>query len=278
MIRFYFFISSLNTFVGIQVFKVVISFSIIIITEEFRSGHSKWSTIKHKKAALDAKHGKVFTKVIKELMVAAKSGGSDPDSNPRLRQAISTAKASNMPGDTMTRAIQKGAGELEGVSYEEISYEGYGPGGVAIMMDIMTDNKNRTVAEIRHLMSKYQGNLGENGSVSWMFEKLGQITLSGNSNEEEAFNDALELGANDFNAFESTFLISSSPNETVNIAEAMEKKGYEVISSGVEMVPKNMTKVSGDQLKTLFSLLNLLEEHDDIQNIYSNVEFDESDL
>ena len=242
------------------------------------SGHSKWSTIKHKKAALDAKRGKVFTKVIKELMVAAKSGGSDPDSNPRLRQAISTAKACNMPGDTMTRAIQKGAGELEGVNYEEISYEGYGPGGVAIMMDIMTDNKNRTVAEIRHLMSKYQGNLGENGSVSWMFEKLGQITLSGNSNEEEAFNEALELGANDFNALESTFLISSSPNETVNIAEAMDEKGYEVISSGVEMVPKNMTKVSGDQLKTLLSLLNLLEEHDDIQNIYSNVEFDESDL
>ena len=223
------------------------------------SGHSKWSTIKHKKAALDAKRGKVFTKVIKELMVAAKSGGSDSDSNPRLRQAISTAKASNMPGDTMKRAIQKGAGELEGVNYEEISYEGYGPGGVAIMMDIMTDNKNRTVAEIRHLMSKYQGNLGENGSVSWMFEKLGQITLSGNSNEEEAFNDALELGANDFNALDSTFLISSSPNETVNIAEAMGKKGYEVISSGVEMVPKNMTKVSGDQLKTLLSLLNLLK-------------------
>jgi len=145
-------------------------------------------------------------------------------------------------------------------------------------MDIMTDNKNRTVAEIRHLMSKYQGNLGENGSVSWMFEKLGQITISKNSNEEEAFNDALELGANDFNALDSTFLISSSPNETVNIAEAMEKKGYEVISSGVEMVPKNMTKVSGDQLKTLLSLLNFLEEHDDIQNIYSNVEFDESDL
>ena len=146
------------------------------------------------------------------------------------------------------------------------------------MMDIMTDNKNRTVAEIRHLMSKYQGNLGENGSVSWMFEKLGQITLSENSNEEEAFNDALELGANDFNALDSTFLISCSPNETVDIAEAMDKKGYEVISSGVEMVPKNMTKVSGDQLKTLLSLLNLLEEHDDIQNIYSNVEFDESDL
>ena len=242
------------------------------------AGHSKWANIKHKKAAQDAKRGKVFTKIIKELMVSAKSSGSDPEANPRLRQAISSAKAANMPNDTIKRAVQKGAGELEGVDYEETTYEAFGPGGVAIILDVMTDNKNRTVAEIRHLMSKYDGNLAENGSVSWMFEKLGQITLSGNSNEEEAFNDALELGANDFNALDSTFLISSLPNETVNIAEAMEKKGYEVISSGVEMVPKNMTKVSGDQLKTLLSLLNLLEEHDDIQNIYSNVEFDESDL
>jgi YebC/PmpR family DNA-binding regulatory protein len=268
----------LYTFIGIQVFIVVISFLIIIISEEFMSGHSKWSTIKHKKAALDAKRGKVFTKIIKELMVAAKTGGSDSDSNPRLRQAISTAKASNMPNDTMTRAIQKGAGELEGVNYEETSYEGYGPGGVAIMMDIMTDNKNRTVAEIRHLMSKYGGNLGENGSVSWMFEKLGQITLSDNSNEEKAFNHALEFGADDFNAVENTFVIAASPSETVNIAEVMAEKGYEVISSTVEMVPKNMMKVSGDRVKKLISLLNLLEEHDDIQNIYSNVEFDEADL
>ena len=243
------------------------------------SGHSKWSTIKHKKAALDAKRGKVFTKVIKELMIAAKSGGSDPDSNPRLRQAISTAKASNMPNDTMNRAIQKGAGELEGVSYEETSYEGYGPGGVAIIMEIMTDNKNRTVAEIRHLMSKYDGNLGENGSVGWMFEKLGQIILSADShNEEEAFTDALEFGADDFIAADNQFMITASPSETVNIAESMSDKGYSVISSAVEMVPKTMTKVSGDQVKKLIALLSLLEEHDDIQNIYSNIEFDEQDL
>ena len=154
------------------------------------AGHSKWANIRHKKAAQDAKRGKIFTKVIKELMVAAKNGGSDPDANPRLRQAISTAKAANMPNDTMTRAIQKGAGELEGVTYEETSYEGYGPSGVAIIMDIMTDNKNRTVAEIRHLMGKHGGNLGENGSVSWMFDKLGQITLSSNGHDEEV---ALEL-------------------------------------------------------------------------------------
>ena len=140
------------------------------------AGHSKWANIKHKKAAQDAKRGKVFTKIIKELMVSAKSGGSDPEANPRLRQAISSAKAANMPNDTMTRAIQKGAGELKGVDYEESTYEAFGPGGVAIILDVMTDNKNRTVAEIRHLMTKYGGTLGENGSVSWMFEKLGQIS------------------------------------------------------------------------------------------------------
>ena len=242
------------------------------------AGHSKWANIKHRKARQDAKRGKIYTKLIRELTVAAKAGGGDPNDNPRLRLALDKANSENMPKDTINRAVERGTGAGEAGNLEEITYEGYGPGGVAIMMDTMTDNKNRTVAEIRHLMSKYQGNLGENGSVSWMFEKLGQITLSGNSNEEEAFNDALELGANDFNALDGTFLISSSPNETVNIAEAMEKKGYEVISSGVEMVPKNMTKVSGDQLKTLLSVLNLLEEHDDIQKIYSNVEFDESDL
>ncbi|MED5434325.1 MAG: YebC/PmpR family DNA-binding transcriptional regulator, partial [Candidatus Neomarinimicrobiota bacterium] len=157
------------------------------------AGHSKWANIKHKKAAQDAKRGKVFTKIIKELMVAAKNGGSDPESNPRLRQAISTAKAANMPNDTIIRNIQKGAGELEGVNYEELSYEGYGPEGVAIIMEVMTDNKNRTVAEIRHLMSKYGGNLGENGSVSWMFEKLGQIIIESSSvDEEKLFNDALD--------------------------------------------------------------------------------------
>ncbi len=240
------------------------------------AGHSKWANIKHKKAAQDAKRGKVFTKIIKELMVSAKIGGSDPESNPRLRQAISSAKAANMPNDTMTRAIQKGAGELEGVNYEENTYEGYGPGGVAIIMDVMTDNKNRTVAEIRHLMSKYDGNLAENGSVSWMFEKLGQITISADGyDENKVFEEALERGADDFSKLDNAFLITSSPSSTVDIADTMIEKGYNVISSGIELVPKNTLEVKGDDVKKLINLINQLEEHDDIQNIYSNFELED---
>ena len=235
------------------------------------AGHSKWANIKHKKAAQDAKRGKVFTKIIKELMVAAKTGGSDPEANPRLRQAISTAKAANMPSDTISRNIQKGAGELEGVDYEELSYEGFGPEGVAIMMDVMTDNKNRTVAEIRHLMAKYGGNLGENGSVSWMFEKLGQIIVESDStNEENLFNDALEAGADDFNKEELDFIISTNPALTVEIAENLEKKGYSIVSSKVEMVPKNIIEVPESDSSNLINLMEKLEEHDDVQNIASN--------
>tara|TARA_Y100000748_G_scaffold188206_1_gene157591 strand:- start:191 stop:922 length:732 start_codon:yes stop_codon:yes gene_type:complete len=235
------------------------------------AGHSKWANIKHKKAAQDAKRGKVFTKIIKELMVAAKTGGSDPEANPRLRQAISTAKAANMPSDTISRNIQKGAGELEGVDYEELSYEGFGPEGVAIMMDVMTDNKNRTVAEIRHLMTKFGGNLGENGSVSWMFEKLGQIIVESEStNEENLFNDALEAGADDFNKEELDFIISTNPALTAEIAENLEKKGYSIVSSKVEMVPKNIIEVPDSDSSKLINLMEKLEEHDDVQNIASN--------
>ena len=235
------------------------------------AGHSKWANIKHKKAAQDAKRGKVFTKIIKELMVAAKTGGSDPEANPRLRQAISTAKAANMPSDTISRNIQKGAGELEGVDYEELSYEGFGPEGVAIMIDVMTDNKNRTVAEIRHLMAKFGGNLGENGSVSWMFEKLGQIIVESEStNEENLFNDALEAGADDFNREELGFVISTSPALTAEISEDLQKKGYSVVSSKVEMVPKNIIEVPESDSSKLINLMEKLEEHDDVQNIASN--------
>ena len=235
------------------------------------AGHSKWANIKHKKAAQDAKRGKVFTKIIKELMVAAKTGGSDPEANPRLRQAISTAKAANMPSDTISRNIQKGAGELEGVDYEELSYEGFGPEGVAIMIDVMTDNKNRTVAEIRHIMAKFGGNLGENGSVSWMFEKLGQIIVESEStNEENLFNDALEAGADDFNREELDFVISTNPALTAEIAEDLQKKGYSVVSSKVEMVPKNIVEVPESDSSKLINLMEKLEEHDDVQNIASN--------
>ena len=243
------------------------------------AGHSKWANIKHKKAAQDAKRGKVFTKIIKELMVSSKIGGSDPESNPRLRQAISSAKAANMPNDTMKRAIQKGAGELEGVNYEENTYEGYGPGGVAIIMDVMTDNKNRTVAEIRHLMSKYDGNLAENGSVSWILEKLRQITISADDcDENKVFEEALESGADDFTTLDDAFLITSSPSSTVDVADRMINKGYNVISSGIEFVPKNTLKLEGDNVKKLINLIDQLEEHDDIQNIHSNFEPVDADL
>ena len=243
------------------------------------AGHSKWANIKHKKAAQDAKRGKVFTKIIKELMVSAKNGGSDPEANPRLRQAISTAKAANMPNDTMNRAIQKGAGELEGTNYEEMTYEGFGPGGAAILMDIMTDNKNRTVAEIRHLMAKYGGNLGENGSVSWMFEKLGQISIVANGHDEnKVFEEVLEIGADDFILSDNVFLITTDPTNTVELSDQLMDKGYTIISSGIEMVPKNILKVEGDDVKKLINLIEHLEEHDDIQNIYSNFEVDDDQL
>jgi len=241
------------------------------------AGHSKWANIKHKKAAQDSKRGKVFTKIIKELMVAAKTGGSDPEANPRLRQAISTAKAANMPSDTISRNVQKGAGELEGVDYEELSYEGFGPEGVAIIMDVMTDNKNRTVAEIRHLMTKFGGNLGENGSVAWMFEKLGQVIIKTEStNEEKLFNDALEAGADDFNKDASYFLITSNPSRTAELAENLEKKGYNVISSKIEMVPKNIVEIPETESSKLLSLMDKLEEHDDVQNIASNFQLTSS--
>ena len=243
------------------------------------AGHSKWANIKHKKAAQDAKRGKVFTKIIKELMVSAKNGGSDPEANPRLRQAISTAKAANMPNDTIKRAIQKGAGELEGTNYEEMTYEGFGPGGAAILMDIMTDNKNRTVAEIRHLMAKYSGNLGENGSVSWMFEKLGQISIVANGHDEnKVFEEVLEIGADDFILSDNVFLITTDPTNTVELSDQLMDKGYTIISSGIEMVPKNILKVEGDDVKKLINLIEHLEEHDDIQNIYSNFEVDDDQL
>lgn len=243
------------------------------------SGHSKWATIKRKKAAIDAKRGKAFTKLIKELMIATLDGGGDIETNPRLRQAVSTAKTANMPNDNIKRAIQKGTGELEGVSYEEFTYEGYGPGGVAIFMDVLTDNKQRTVADIRHAMNKHGGNLGENGSVAWMFEKLGQITIPENGHGEDLlFEEALEAGADDFSNTDGEFIITTAPSETVNVSDALSKKGYNITSSAVEMVPKTTTKVEGSDVKKLMTLMEVLEDNDDIQNLYSNLDVDEEDI
>ena len=243
------------------------------------SGHSKWATIKRKKAATDAKRGKVFTKLIKELMIAARDGGGDIETNPRLRQAVSTAKTANMPNDNIKRAIQKGTGELEGVSYEEFTYEGYGPGGVALFMEVLTDNKQRTVADIRHAMNKHGGNLGENGSVAWMFEKLGQITISEKGQDEDLiFEEALEAGADDFSNADGEFIITTAPSETVNVSDALSKKGYNITSSAVEMVPKTTSKVEGSDVKKLMTLMEVLEDNDDIQNLYSNLDVDEEDI
>ena len=235
------------------------------------SGHSKWATIKHKKAATDAKRGKIFTTIIKEITIAARDGGGDPESNPRLRQAIANAKSANMPSDNITRAIKKGMGELPGVNYEETIYEGYGPAGVAIMMACLTDNKKRTVANIRHLITKYGGNLGENGSVSWMFYKKGQITLKANSvDEEKVFEVALEVGAEDFEVDGDFIIISTDPSDIMSVLDALEEKGYEVESANIDMVPKNLQNVDSDKEESVITLLEALEDHDDIKAVFTN--------
>ncbi|HBR87607.1 MAG TPA: YebC/PmpR family DNA-binding transcriptional regulator [Candidatus Marinimicrobia bacterium] len=240
------------------------------------SGHSKWATIKRKKAATDAKRGKIFTTIIKEITIAAREGGGDANSNPRLRQAVSNAKSANMPLDNISRAIKKGTGELPGVSYEETSYEGYGPAGVAIMMECLTDNKKRTVAEIRHLITKYGGNLGENGSVSWMFDKKGQITLKADGHDEDTvFEAALEAGAEDFEADSDAFIISTDPANIMFVRDSMEEQGYEVESANIDMVPKNMQNVENDKEQSVITLLEALEDHDDIKAVYTN--FDSED-
>ncbi len=240
------------------------------------SGHSKWATIKRKKAATDAKRGKIFTTIIKEITIAARGGGGEIDSNPRLRQAVANAKSANMPSDNIQRAIKKGTGELPGVSYEETTYEGYGPAGVAIMLECLTDNKKRTVAEIRHLITKYGGNLGENGSVSWMFDKKGQITLKADNHDENSvFEAALEAGAEDFEADGDVYIISTDPTHIMSVRDELEEQGYEVESANIDMVPKNMQNVESDKEQSVIALLEVLEDHDDIKAVYTN--FDSED-
>ena len=237
------------------------------------SGHSKWSTIKRKKAAIDAKRGKIFTTLIKEITIAARSGGGDPDSNPRLRHSISSARDANMPQDNIKKAIMKGTGELPGTTYEECTYEGFGPGGVALFMEVLTDNKNRTVAEIRHLITKYGGNLGENGSVAWMFDKKGQIILKrDDENENILFEDVIDAGAEDFEAVHDAFIITTDPADIMSVRSTIENKGYFVESSKVEMLPKNLHRINDENSEKAISLLNEIEDHDDIKSIYTNFE------
>lgn len=243
------------------------------------SGHSKWSTIKRKKGVADAKRGKIFTTIIKEITIAARSGGGDESANPRLRQAIAKAKSANMPADNIKRAIKKGTGELPGVNYEEAVYEGYGPAGVAIIMEILTDNKKRTVAEIRHLMSKYGGNLGENGSVAWMFDKKGQIVVEKNDYAEETmFEIVLECGAEDFETEDNEFIIITDPGDLMEVKDNLEAKEVVVKSADIEFLPKNLQKVEGKDVERVINLMEALEDNEDIKNVYANFDIDEEDI
>jgi YebC/PmpR family DNA-binding regulatory protein len=243
------------------------------------SGHSKWNTIKRKKGAADAKRGAIFTRHSKEITFSARSGGGDIDMNPSLRLAVKKAKADNMPAANIDRAIKKGTGDLPGVKYEDYIYEGYGPGGVAIMMEIMTDNKNRTVPDIRHIMSKNGGNLGESGCVNWMFEKKGTFTISKDGvDEDELLEISLDLGVEDFNSdTDDVFLIETSLDDFGNISKGLEDAGFD-LQGEVGLVPINMVKVSGADVSQLLSLLELLENHEDIQKVYSNFDLDEAEM
>jgi YebC/PmpR family DNA-binding regulatory protein len=242
------------------------------------SGHSKWATIKHKKAALDAKRGKVFTRLIKEIMIAARSGG-DVDANARLRTAVAAAKAVSMPADNIKRAIMRGTGELEGGQIEEIMFEGYGPGGAAVLVSVATDNRNRTVSEIRHMFSKNGGNLGEQGSVAWMFERKSQIVIEKDKAGEDALMGiVLDAGADDLRDNDDNWEVLSPPEAHEAVAAALAKAGIPTIQAEIAMVPKNLVKVEGKNAGAMLRLTEALEEHDDVQNVYSNFDIDESEL
>src|SRR5579885_582554 len=243
------------------------------------SGHSKWATIKHKKGALDAKRGKIFTRLIKEIAMAAKQGGGDPEMNPRLRTAVAAAKAENMPADNIKRAIQRGTGELPGATYEEITFEGYGPGGVAIIVEATTDNRNRTVSEIRHAFSKHGGNLGETGSVRFMFTKKGIIAIPKEAaDEEKLMGIVLEAGGEDLNDEGDTWEIITEPQNFEAVAQAVRDAGIETVMSEITMIASTYTKLEGSAASQMVRLLEALEEHDDVQNVYSNFDMDAKQL
>lgn len=237
------------------------------------AGHSKWAQIKHKKAAVDAKRGKIFSKLAKEISVAARLGGGDPSMNPRLRTVIEKAKSANMPQENIKRAIQKGTGELPGTSYEEATYEGYGPGGVAMLIEVLTDNKNRTVAEIRHLMNKHGGSLGEAGCVSWIFEKKGYILVNKSTIDEETLMDVvIEAGAEDMknDPQEENYEIITAPEDIHQIKENLKEKGIKIEVSEITMLPKTHVMIEGETATKMIRLMEALEDHDDVQNVYAN--------
>ena len=247
------------------------------------SGHSKWATIKRKKGATDAARGRLFTRLIKEITIAARNGGASPDHNPRLRLAIQTGKSANMPADNIKRAIQKGTGELPGIAYEEVTFEGYGPGGVAILVDVVTDNNNRTVSEMRHVFSRNNGNLGNAGSVGWMFSKKGTIVIMKNAqksplSEDDLMGIVLDAGADDLQSDETEFIVTTTPQSFETVKKAIDDKGIVIESASLQMIPQNTVKVTGREVEQVLRLMEALEEHDDVQNVYANFDIDEKEL
>ncbi|GMU95505.1 MAG: YebC/PmpR family DNA-binding transcriptional regulator [Ignavibacterium album] len=243
------------------------------------SGHSKWATIKRKKAALDAKKGKIFTKLIKEITIAARQGGGDPAGNPRLRLAIDNAKAENMPAENIERAIKKATGELEGVTYHELTYEGYGPAGVAMLVEVATDNKNRTVAEVRHIFSKHGGSLGETGSVAWMFERKGVITIpKQNKSEDDILSIVLDAGADDLQTEEEFYEITTTVENFESVRKALQENNLKVDNASLQWIAKNTIEVKGEDAEKVMKLIEALEDCDDVQNVYSNADIDETSI
>ncbi|BDQ03795.1 YebC/PmpR family DNA-binding transcriptional regulator [Ignavibacterium sp.] len=243
------------------------------------SGHSKWATIKRKKAALDAKKGKIFTKLIKEITIAARQGGGDPAGNPRLRLAIDNAKSENMPAENIERAIKKATGELEGVTYHELTYEGYGPAGVAMLVEVATDNKNRTVAEVRHIFSKHGGSLGETGSVAWMFERKGVITIpKQDKSEDDILAIVLDAGADDLQTEEEFYEITTSIENFEPVRKALQENNLKVDNASLQWIAKNTIEVKGEDAEKVMKLIEALEDCDDVQNVYSNADIDEASI
>ena len=241
------------------------------------SGHSKWHSIKHKKAAIDAKRGKIFTRIIRELTVAARTGGGNPDSNARLRQAVTAARAANMPLKNIENAIKRGTGELEGTVYEEVTYEGYGPGGVALCIQTMTDNKNRTAGEIRHLLTRHGGNLGEVGCVTWMFEKKGQIIVNADSSQEDKLMEVvIEAGGEDVLNTGDAFTVTTAPADFEAVRDAIQKAGFEITSAEIRLVPNSTKHLEGKEAERMLKLMEALEDHDDVQSVSANFDIDDA--
>lgn len=240
------------------------------------AGHSKWANIKHKKEKSDAQKGKLFTKLGREIAVAVKEGGSNPETNPRLRDAIAKAKAANMPNDNITRIIKKAAGELEAVNYEEVTYEGYGPNGVAIIVEALTDNRNRTASDIRHLFERHGGNLGATGCVSWMFDRKGLLVIEKGDNvdEEKLMMEALDAGAEDISDEEDAFEIITAPSDFSSVREQLEKAGYSFVSAEIAMIPQNYVELNEEASTKVMNLIEKLEDHDDVQNVFTNLKME----